>query len=116
MDSSEEDDNFDKYITTISETNFALYYIQPDVTPQNSLKAINNTLKTVFAPSSTPSSHKPTKRTVLKRSAGQIMTEKDVIKQMEENMQKKNSKKSKKNTRKSNVTKRPKSNANGKLK
>ncbi len=51
---------------------------------QRSLDAINNTLKMIFGPPSTQSSTKPTKRTVLKRSNGQIMTEKDVIEQMEE--------------------------------
>ena len=54
------------------------------VQSQKSLDAINDTLKTIFASPSEPSSKKPTKRKVLKRPNGQIMTEQDVIQQLEE--------------------------------
>ena len=52
------------------------------------IEAITATLETVFAQSTDNQSNKSTKRTVLKRSAGQIMTEKDVIEQIEEKQRK----------------------------
>ena len=53
-----------------------------------SIAAITTTLETMFGQSIREPSAKPTKRTVVKRSIGQIMTEEDVIAQMEENEKK----------------------------
>ncbi|CAF4101540.1 unnamed protein product [Rotaria magnacalcarata] len=76
---------------------------------QQSLKAITHTLQAVFAPSLQQTALKPTKRTRLKRSSGQIMTEEDVIKQLEEKRKQKISKQSRSTTGRFNDAKRRKS-------
>ncbi|CAF3805914.1 unnamed protein product [Rotaria magnacalcarata] len=76
---------------------------------QQSLKAITHTLQAVFAPSLQQTALKPTKRTMLKRSSGQIMTEEDVIKQLEEKRKQKISKQSRSTTGRFNGAKRRKS-------
>ncbi len=72
---------------------------------QQSLDAINNTLKKIFGSSPSQSTTKSTKRTVLKRSNGQIMTENDVIEQMEEKNKKKRSSQSSSINQRSNQSK-----------
>lgn len=64
------------------------------------LDAINHTLKGLFASPSESSSTKSTKKTVLKRPNGQVMTEEDVISQIEER-NKQNPKRSRSMTNKS---------------
>ena len=56
---------------------------------QQSLKAITDTLQTIFGSSKKQLPEKAKKRTVLKRSSGKIMAEADVINQMEEAITKK---------------------------
>ncbi|CAF3356891.1 unnamed protein product [Rotaria socialis] len=80
---------------------------------QQSLKAITDTLQAVFAPSLQQKAIKPTKRTMLKRPSGQIMTEEDVIKQLEEKKKEKISKQSRSTARRSNGAKRRKSETHG---
>lgn len=54
------------------------------VKSRESLDAITNTIREIFASPPESSLKKPTKRNVLKRPNGQIMTEQDVIQQIEE--------------------------------
>jgi hypothetical protein len=77
------------------------------------MKAITDTLQSVFGVSSKQTPIKSAKRTMLKQSQGQIMTEKDVIVQLEERKNQQNTKKSRPTSRKSNMTKRRKTEPNG---
>ena len=52
------------------------------------IQAITSILETVFAQSAESQQKKATKRTVIRRSAGQIMTEKSVIEQVAEQQSK----------------------------
>jgi hypothetical protein len=76
---------------------------------QQPIEAIMNTLRSVFG-SSLETTATSTKRTLLKRIDGQIVTEKHVIDQMEEKQKKENEKQAKK---KSNATKRRRTEKNG---
>ncbi len=70
----------------------------------------------IFGPSPTQSTTKPTKQTVLQRSSGQIMTEKDVIEQMEEKNNKKRLNQSSSVNQESNQPKRQKLRKTGMIK
>ncbi len=84
----------------------------PTTNTQDSLKAITDTLQAIFGASSQQQPINPAKRTLLKRSGGQIMTEKDVIDQLQE-QRKKRTKQSHPIGQKSNDTKRRKAQTNG---
>jgi hypothetical protein len=63
--------------------------IDPSPTPaQRTIEAINNTLRSVLGTAGQQPSTQLTSRTVLKRTIGQIMTEKDVIEHIEEKQNK----------------------------
>ncbi|CAF4113637.1 unnamed protein product, partial [Rotaria sordida] len=81
--------------------------------PQKSLQAITDAIQTVFStpPDKTPKQR--SKRTVLNRSNGQIITEKIVIEQLEERKNKQRSKQSRSNNRTTNEKKRKKQGKNG---
>jgi hypothetical protein len=67
----------------------------------------------MFGGSLQPSGTKSARPTVLKRSTGQIMTEENVIQQIEENNNKRKLKQSRSTSRKSNETKRRKTETHG---
>lgn len=75
--------------------------------PPSSIQAITNVIQTVFGTPSNKTEKKPTKRTVVKRSDGQIITEKNVIEQLEERKNKQKPKRSRSNSRTTTTT-RPK--------
>ena len=68
--------------------------------PPDPHTAIQNTLKLVFGSSSQAQTTNSTRRTMLKRSDGRIMTENDVIEQLEEQRRKKDEKKPRRTYRK----------------
>lgn len=72
----------------------------PSVQRMNSIEAITSTLESVFSRSSEQQSNQRAKRTVLQRSSGQIMTEQDVINQIEQQQAKKTKKTTIQNVRK----------------
>ncbi|CAF5020642.1 unnamed protein product, partial [Rotaria sp. Silwood1] len=93
---SNEDGNIDQRIGIMMITVFLLddtTVNQSSANSQQSLKAITDTLRMVFD-SSKQSPGKAKKRTVLKRPSGQIMTEADVINQIQEAKSKKTYKRS----------------------
>ncbi|CAF1521897.1 unnamed protein product [Adineta steineri] len=95
FDSSDEESKFEKCYVVIIGTTF-LQYILIDIPPaksQDSLTAIQDTLQTIFTSSSQAQATSSTKRTMLKQTNGKIMTETDVIEQIEEQQRKKNKKK-----------------------
>ena len=63
-----------------------------DSPPQQSLSALADAIQAVFAGPSREISNKSVRRTVLDRSDGQIITEKDVIERLEERKNKQDSK------------------------
>ncbi|CAF3877399.1 unnamed protein product [Rotaria sp. Silwood2] len=75
---------------------------------QNSIQAITNAIQTVFGTQSNKTSKQPSKRTVINRSNGQIITEKIVIEQLEERKNKRNTKRSSSNNRTTSAPKRQK--------
>ena len=82
-----ESSNINQRTTTVMKTIFLLddtTVNQSFTYSQQSLKAITDTLQTIFGSSAKQSPEKAKKRTVLKRPSGKIMTEADVINQMEE--------------------------------
>ena len=94
FDTSDEEGKLKKlYLVTIDVT---FLYLLTDVLPvrsQDSLMAIKDTLQTLFGSSSQAEGTSSTKRTMLKRHNGKIMTENDVIDQLEQQRRKKNEKK-----------------------
>ncbi|CAF3192699.1 unnamed protein product, partial [Rotaria sp. Silwood2] len=64
-----------------------------NISSAESLKAITDTLQAVFAPTPDQLQTKPTKRTLVRQSSGQVMTQQKVIEQLAKQRQK-NSKKS----------------------
>ncbi len=80
---------------------------------KRSLKAITDTLESVFAVKPNPSREILAKRTFVKRPSGQIMTELNVIEQMKEQRPKKDLKKTTCLTRKSTSKKCQKIDQNG---
>ena len=58
------------------------------------MKAITETLQTIFVPRPDHLQNKSTKRTLIRQSSGQVMTEEKVIEQLAKQNQKKNSKQS----------------------
>ncbi|CAF4164659.1 unnamed protein product, partial [Rotaria sordida] len=104
LDTSDEDGNIDPYIITIVNELFSIDVVPNSSTsnPQKLLQAITDAIQTVF---STPSNETPkqrSKRTVLNRSNGQIITEKIVIEQLEGRKNKQKSKQSGSNSRMTN--------------
>lgn len=90
------------YISTFSISSIKLISIDLEAAastskPPSSIQAITNAIEAVFGTASNKIPKKPTKRTVVKRSDGQIITEKAVIEQLEERKQKQNSKRSRSN-------------------
>ncbi|CAF1530307.1 unnamed protein product, partial [Rotaria sordida] len=105
---SNEDGNIDQRIGIMMITVFLLdgtTINQSSANSQQSLKAITDTLRMVFDSSSKQSPGKAKKRTVLKRSSGQIMTEADVINQIEEAKNKKTHKRSRSGSEQPNAAK-----------
>jgi hypothetical protein len=80
---------------------------------KRSLKAITDTLQSVFAVKPDPSREVLVKRTFVKRPSGQIMTELNVLEQMKEQRRKKDLKKSTCRTHKSTSKKCQKIDQNG---
>ncbi|CAF4534711.1 unnamed protein product [Rotaria sp. Silwood2] len=74
--------------------------------PQTSLQAITDAIQNVFSTPSNKTSKQRSKRTVLNRSNGQIITEKIVIEQLEERKNKQKFKRSGSNSRITNEKKR----------
>ena len=73
--------------STSETTSPGLKSIVASIEQSNSVTAIAATLENVFGRSSQNQASKATKRTVVKRSAGQIMTEQDVIDQIDQKRQ-----------------------------
>jgi len=86
---------------------------QSSAKSQQAIKAITDTLQTVFGSSSKQSPKQAKRRTVLKQSSGQIMTEDDVLQQMKEIDEKKKTKRSRSGSQRSNTPKRRKNQKNG---
>ncbi|CAF4461599.1 unnamed protein product [Rotaria sp. Silwood2] len=81
--------------------------------PQTSLQAITDAIQNVFSTPSNKTSKQRSKRTVLNRSNGQIITEKIVIEQLEERKNKQKFKRSGSNSRITNEKKRKRQQKNG---
>lgn len=79
---------------------------QPLDRSERSLQAINKTLQSMFASTSSDSPQTTTKRTLLKKATGQVMTEQTVIRQLEEQRDRINAKKSRPSTSRSTAASR----------
>ncbi|CAF4497554.1 unnamed protein product [Rotaria sp. Silwood2] len=80
---------------------------------RDSLTAIQNTLQTIFSSSSQAAPGTSTKRTMLKQTNGKIMTENDVIEQLEEIRRKKKEKQSRSTNRETGARQRRTMQKNG---